>query len=362
MIITILIFLIVLSVLVVVHEFGHFYAARKSGMDVEEFGLGFPPRVFSWKDKKGMLWSLNAIPLGGFVKIKGESGDHKNDLGSFANKSIFARFVVLIAGVVMNFLLAIVILTIGFMIGMPQVLQEDLPKGAIITDRIVMVADVLPESPAGKAEIALGDKILTVNGVRMEDTDSIKDVLSAASTSDMIELQIEHAGESSLVTLEPTYLEEIDGTGIGVALVESATVRYPFYLAPIKGIETTVFWTVQIPVGLYDLLKTWVAGEEIEGGVAGPVGIAKLTGEVARDGFGNLLRFTAFLSVNLAILNVMPFPALDGGRIAFLFVEAIRRKPNSPQVEAVIHNLGFLILMLLVIVVTYSDIVGLLAS
>lgn len=358
MIWTIILFFVLLSVLVIAHECGHFFAAKKSGMGVEEFGLGFPPRLFSWKSKSGMTWSFNIIPIGGFVKIKGEDGEDRHHPNSFASKSLAKRFVVIIAGVFMNFVLAYVLLTVGFGIGLPAVVEGEVSPHAIITDRVVRVADIASGSPVDNAGIEIGDKILAVNGTFYETSPEIREALAFAS-SGIIELQIEHNGDSSIVTVEPTYIEEIRGEGIGFAPVETGTVRYPLYYAPIKGAEATYYLTSQIGVAFFEIVKSIFTDADSPGEIAGPIGIAVLTGEMAHAGFAYLLQFAAILSINLAILNILPFPALDGGRIAFILIEALRGKPASPKLEAIVHNTGFLILMLIVIVITYKDIVSL---
>ena len=359
MIWTIILFLVLLSVLVIAHECGHFFAAKKSGMKVEEFGLGFPPRLFSWKSKSGMTWSFNAIPVGGFVRIKGEDGENRNDQDSFASKSILKRFIVIVAGVVMNVVLAFVLLSIGFGIGLPAVTEGEVSELAIVSNQVVRVADILPDSPVDSAGIEIGDKILAVNGEFYSDSDEMRNTLINLADEPMLELQIEHKGEASAVTVEQKFIQEIDRQGLGFALVETGTVRYPAYFAPIKGAEATVFLTGEIAIAFADIIKGLFTDQELGAEIAGPIGIAVITGEMAQEGFSYLLQFAAILSINLAILNILPFPALDGGRIIFILLEAVRGKPASPKLEAIVHNTGFLILMLLVVVITFKDIIGL---
>lgn len=356
MIWTILLFLALLSVLVLAHEWGHYIAAKKAGMTVDEFGLGFPPRLFSYKRKDGMEVSINAIPLGGFVRIKGESGDDTSASDSFSSKSIPRRFVVLIAGVVMNLVAAAVIFTVGFMIGMPTV-TEDAINGAIVKDAAIHVLEVVDGSPAATAGITVGDRLLSIDGAVFEDSAAAR--LSLAPAAAPHTLVLARGEEVLTVEVTPVYVDSIGREAVGVGLLETGTVRFPWYLAPWRGIEATISATTQIVVALYTLVANLVTHTPVNAEIAGPVGIAVVTGQVAKMGIAHLLQFAAMLSLNLAVLNALPIPALDGGRIAFLFIEAIRRKKASQKFEQTVHTIGFALLMLMVLVVTFRDIAGL---
>lgn len=358
MIWTILLFLGVLSVLVLVHEWGHYYTAKKIGAKVEEFGLGFPPRAFSWKGKDGMTWSLNWIPLGGFVKIKGESGQDRTDEDSFAHKSIPARLLVLCAGVGMNMILAIILLSIGFLIGVPTVTETIVDDHAVIFDEAITVTDVLVDSPASQAGLEPGDQLVSINGISYNDGAMARDALVSEDGSP-VEVEIQRGEERLTYQLSTMYYEELDRQIVGVGLLETGRVKYPWYLAPVKGVEATVAYTWQILVGFGTIIGSAFHQDSAPVDVAGPIGIAVMTGEVVALGFVYLLQFAAILSINLAILNILPIPALDGGRVLFVLIEAVRRKPNNQTVEAVVHNIGFALLMVLVIIVTYKDIAGL---
>lgn len=359
---TILIFLVVLSVLVIAHECGHYFFARWFGVKVDEFGLGFPPKAYVWNGKNGMKWSLNWIPLGGFVKIKGESGDHRMDKDSFGHKSILARLLILSAGVIMNLVLAAVLFSFGFLIGIPSVVEGDIGS-AIVRDRAISIGQVLADSPAADAGLKPGDKIQYINGGDYRDGaqsgEAAREALIPASGSESIDLVVLRGEEVLKLSIVPEYFEEYQKEMIGVGVIETGLVRYPWYLAPVKGIETTYLYTRDILVAFGTIIGNIFQGEKAGVEVAGPIGIAVMTGEVVSLGVVYLIQFAAILSINLAIINVFPFPALDGGRMLFVTIEAIRRKPNNPTIEAVVHNLGFALLMLLVIVVTYKDILGL---
>jgi len=359
MIMTVILFLVVLSVLVLAHEWGHYAAAKKMGMRVEEFGLGFPPRAWSWKGKDGMRWSLNWVPIGGFVRIKGESGGDRHDKDSFVSKSLPARFFVLIAGVLMNFLLAAALFAGVFFIGTQAITEDGVESYAIVTEEAIRVADVLPDSPAAIAGIEIGDELLLLNGEAYSVGEEARDVLLSATENDILEFVIEREGVEQTFTLAEAYVEELEGSGFGIALLETGHVRYPWYRTPWKGVQVTIGYTIAITLALWDIVVGLVTGAGISADVAGPVGIAAVTGEVAARGITHLLFFAAILSINLAIINVLPFPALDGGRVVFVLLEAVRRKPVSEKLEAVVHNLGFFILIGLIIAVTYRDIVQL---
>ncbi len=357
---TIIIFLLMLSVLVLVHEWGHYFVAKKIGAKVEEFGLGFPPRAYTWKGKDGMIWSLNWIPLGGFVKVKGEGGDHREDKDSFGNKSLTARFAVLFAGVFMNMIAAAVLLGLAFGIGIPTIVEGDFGDSAIITDTELMITQVLEESPAALSGIEAGDRVMTINGESFADGEEARAYLQDIDPNEVVSFLVVRDGASQEIEAVPSYLEEIDDMGVGIAIVQTGIVQYPWYVAPIKGAEATVFYTKEILAAFGEIVRGWIGDEGPEVELAGPIGIAVITGEVAAQGFVNLLQFAAILSINLAIINVLPFPALDGGRILFVIIEAVRRKPVDAKIETVVHNIGFLILIGLIVLVTYKDILNLL--
>lgn len=359
MIWTILLFLAVLSVLVIAHEWGHFFTAKKIGAEVEEFGLGFPPRIFTWKGKDGMIWSLNAIPLGGFVKITGESGGELDNPNSFARKSIPKRLLVLTAGVIMNLVVAAILFSVGFAVGIPSVTEGDIDKHVTVTDQAIRVTEVIPGSPADAVGVQLGDTILSMNGQTYTEGEVVRQELRSLAETENVAFVIERDGEELELDIAPAFISELEGPGVGVAIVETGLARYPWYLVIPKGIETTAIYTVTVVVAFYEIIRDAITGAGVAPEISGPVGIAVLTGEIAGLGFVYLMQFAAILSINLAVINILPFPALDGGRVAFTLLEAVRKKPVSPKVEAIVHNSGFLLLMLLVIIVTYRDIVNL---
>ncbi len=378
---TLLIFLAVLSILVISHEYGHFITARKSGIKVEEFGFGFPPRLVGiqrltspagikrWRIVWGKgsadstsdstastLYSFNIIPLGGFVKIKGESGGAPGatDPDSFTVKPAWQKALVLSAGVIMNVLVAVALFSIGFIVGVPQNL-EDKSDVSNIPDHHIQIMSVLPLSPAAQAGLKAGDKVLVIDTITRPRLPELQSYVDAHKTTS-VNLTIERAGVLLQETVQPV-ISPATGKGvIGIAIGEVGTVRYPWYRAIGEGVKTTGTVLRQIALGFYTLLRDLVVGRGAGNAVSGPIGVAVITGAVARLGFSHLIQFIAILSLNLAVLNILPIPALDGGRLLFVIFGVILRRPVKARVEELAHVIGFAALMLLVIVVTVKDI------
>ena len=353
---TIIIFIIILSLLVFVHELGHFAVAKWSGMKVEEFGFGFPPRLFGIK-RGETTYSVNLIPLGGFVKILGESGESRDEPRSFTSKSKTKRVLVLVAGVVMNFAFAWVLISFGFMSGLPSVIDDTIPDSANVTDASTQITYVLPDSPAQEAGFELGDRVLAVNSTSVLDSERARELIGLVPAGQELAVTVERDGATRDILVAPRELEE-GVVAIGTQLSTVGLVSFPPHVAIVQGANATVNMTILTAEGFWKLISRLAVGDGVDASVAGPVGIATMTGEIAALGFGYLIHFTAVLSINLAILNILPFPALDGGRIVFLALEAIRRKPVTAKIEGAVHGLGFALLMLLVILVTYRDIIA----
>ncbi|MBI4457874.1 RIP metalloprotease RseP, partial [Candidatus Uhrbacteria bacterium] len=341
---TILIFTAVLSLLVFVHELGHFVVAKRAGVRVDEFGFGFPPRMFGFK-RGGTVYSINWIPLGGFVKIKGESGEHKSNHDSFGAKPAWLRTLILAAGVIMNAVLAWALLTVGYGIGLPQVI-ENLPPQARVAEAKIQVMTVLKGSPADQAGMRAGDELMTIDAAALAE---IADIQKYSSEHDGVPVAVKVGRDGRQVELAvvPAPLAETGKVGFGIALVKTGLVSYPWYLAPVQGLSATLSFGREILASFGTLFGELFSAKPVSVDFSGPVGIAVVTAQVVDLGFRYLLQFTALLSVNLAIINVLPLPALDGGRIMFLAVEKIRGRAVSRRVEATAHNIGFALLMLL---------------
>jgi len=370
MLTAIIVFVIILSVIVFIHELGHFMVARYFGVKCDEFGFGLPPRFIgivknnegkwevvkanSKKEYQRTILSLNWIPVGGFVAIKGENGEDKEATDSFGSRPIWQRISMVSAGVIMNIVLAFAILTFGFLVGLPSV-TEDLPAGAEISDPQIQVFTVLDDSPAGLAGIEPGDTIQEINGTVFSDTEDLQNYIKDHQEDEM-EIALSRQGDEVNLTVTPALLEETGETGIGVGLADIGLVSYPVHWAVIRGAESTVYLTKAVVLAFYDLFKNMIVKQEVAVDLSGPVGIAVLTGKFARMGFAYVLQFAALLTINLAVINFLPFPALDGGRVLFLTIEKIRRKPIPQKIEAAIHNTGFLLLLVILALVTFRDI------
>lgn len=377
---TVILFILVLSVLVFVHELGHFWTARRLGVKAEEFGFGFPPRALGffksksgrWRFLKGntspdslaeeekpagTVYSLNCLPLGGFVKIKGENGEGKQDSDSFAAKALWRRALILSAGVIMNIVLAAALLSVGYMIGLPQSLDE-VKASAQVSEAQVFVMEVLPDSVAAQAGLESGDIIKAVEGQKITSNEELQDLVSKRTDQDT-SFTIIRGEEEQNIIIRPSFSEAVDRAVIGVSIYASGLVRYPFFTAIWEGIKLTglTFWLIIL--AFYSLIRDLIIGVSVSGQVAGPVGIATLTGQVASLGITYLLQFMALLSLNLALVNILPFPALDGGRLLFLLIEKFKGKPVRQSVEAWIHTIGFWLLITLILVITYKDIMRL---
>lgn len=369
MLLTILIFVIVLGLLVFVHEAGHFLVAKRSGMEVHEFGFGFPPRLFGFQKVDGKwravgrrqktestntIYSINWIPLGGFVKILGENNDEENNPKSFVNRNFWPRLFTLAAGVLMNVVLAWILLSLGFAAGLPVATDgESLPKGATLTEQRVAIVDLVPDSPATKAGLQPGDTILKLNGQELGSLDEVrKFIYDHKGQKIVFDVKRLDNFVTAEVQSEANPPSNSGPTGVGLATV--GELRLPWYRAFWQGAVTTFTQLKAIVVGLVGLFSSGQGFQNI----GGPVKIAQLTGQVARIGFIPLLQFVAFLSLNLALLNSLPIPALDGGRMLFLVIEKIRGKRNNPQWEQTANAVGFVLLLLLMVVVTARDVIS----
>jgi regulator of sigma E protease len=338
---TLIAFLLILGLLIFVHEAGHFVSAKMAGIKVEEFGMGFPPRIFGIK-RGETIYSLNWIPLGGFCKLLGE--EDPSQPRSFASKKPAVRLGVLFAGPLMNAVLPIVLLTIAFMV----------PRQVVVGD--VKIGEVAPNSPATEAGIEPGDTVLKVNGTSIQ---NIGDVIYAVHLKMGEEITFELVdtdGNTKKAAVVPRWdpPEGEGAVGIGMEMVNTReeSQLYPFWDAVPQSISTIG----ETFVLMRNEITSWFVQKRAPE-VAGPVGIFQLTGEVSEAGPSYLIQFAAFLSINLAIINILPLPALDGGRIVFVLLEVVRRgKRVSPKTEALVHLTGFALLIGLILVISYYDI------
>ncbi|MBI4049684.1 MAG: RIP metalloprotease RseP [Candidatus Doudnabacteria bacterium] len=353
---TIAIFILILGLLIFVHELGHFIMAKRAGMRVEEFGFGFPPRIFGIT-RGETTYSLNLIPLGGFVKITGENGEQSDDQRSFVNKSAWQRFSVLIAGVSMNVVLAWVLISIGLGIGLPTMISEgeSLSRSAEVRNVQISVVEVSPDSPAASASVKPGDSIVQINGQPISSIEELQ-IKTVENSGRETVYEFKRGDETFSKTLVPRSNPPAGEGPLGVAMAQVAQVSYPWYETPFRGLAATVSLTWATLTAFATIIGQWIGGQSVSGSLSGPVGIAVLTRDVAALGLIYLLQFTALLSVNLAIINAVPFPALDGGRVLFLLIEKIRGRKMGIKAEQVANTVGFSLLILLMIFVTVKDV------
>lgn len=258
----------------------------------------------------------------------------------------------------MNLFLAVVLLSIGFMMGLPQIVDESLPASARVSDSALTVMTVVADSPAAKAGVQQGDTVEMIDGKLFTSAEDARTYI-ATEAGDGVALQVrgpDRAVRTYQLTSE--LLTEANVTGIGIGLVQTGLVSYPFFHAIIQGVSATALFTAEVVKAFALMIASLVTGQGLGIDLSGPVGIAVITGQVAALGLVYLLQFTALLSINLAVINVLPFPALDGGRILFLIIEKLRGRAVNQKIEIAAHNLGFMLLMVLVLLVTYKDFVN----
>ncbi len=358
MILTIVSFLLVLTVLVIVHELGHFLTAKFFGVKVEEFGFGFPPRA--WGKKIGeTLYSLNWLPIGGFVKLYGEDEagggslvikdqkvSDKDQKRAFFTRPVWQRFLIIFAGVFMNFALATVILSY-------LVIAEGVP----VVGHDVMILGIAKNSPAAAAGLIVGERIVSVGSLIITSPDKLIVYVKShlGKPLRLVVVNKQNVKQAFLITPRTHY--QANEGAMGVAVGTNIIVqKYPWFQAPFIGLQEAFSQSWQIFGGLGQLVSQVFAHGQVPQDLAGPVGIAQITGQFVRMGFNATLSLLALLSLNLAILNVLPIPALDGGRLFFIVIEGITRKKVSPKIEGYIHAAGMALLLLLIVLITFHDI------
>lgn len=363
MLLTVFVVIILFSILILIHELGHFLAAKKVGIKVEEFGIGLPPRI--WGIKRGETeYTVNWLPIGGFVRLYGEEGlegdaskssshktvDHKLSKRAFYNRPIWQRVVVITAGVAMNFLLGVTVISYLFTQGV-----------MVPTDR-VHIEKIIPGSPAEEAGLKERDVISSL---------VIKDqMIFVKSGDDVIKTTREHLGEEiTLYITRENYSRMFeykitprkdypkDQGPMGIVISNYEQKKYSLLEAPIKGTKETVVMSWMMVKEFGKIIWKLISFQEVPKDVAGPIGIAVKTGEVIRLGRLAVLEWLGLLSMNLAIINILPFPALDGGRLLFIVIEAVTGKRVKITWERYIHQIGMIMLLMLVVLISANDIV-----
>ena len=361
-----IIFIIILSALIIVHEFGHFLVAKKFGIRVDEFGLGFPPRIkklFTWK---GTPFTLNWLPFGGFVKIfgenpaeieprsdlKGAQGLTSVSLDNFQSKNRVVQASVLVAGVVGNFLFAWFLISLGFIVGLPAPANLSLP----VENPHTIITTVLPATPAAIAGLKSGDVILALS------RDEVYSELAPEAASLFIAESIEpitfivERGKSiSTKVIVPKKGIVTDRLAVGISMDVIGIAKLPPHKALWYGLKTTSEFTLLTGRAIIIFIAQALGGVADISGLTGPVGIVGMVGDARELGFVYLLTFTALISINLSIINLLPFPALDGGRLFFILIEVIIRKRISSKVFNIVNTAGFALLILLMLIITIQD-------
>jgi len=347
----ILISVLILGFLVIIHELGHFVAAKKAGVLVEEFGVGFPPRLFSFK-RGETVYSLNLLPLGGFVKIYGETEEFKDNPRSFISKSIGVRTGIVFAGVFMNFVVGMLLLIISYSIGFPSPVTDE--NKTFIQNQSLVIVKVLPNSPGMNAGLKDGDVITALNNKKV-DAFTFREFV-ALHKGDAVTVAVRRGGEDKSFSVQTRQEYPPNEGNVGIALADQGMLRYPFHLALIHGIRDSFIIVGKIVEAFAGLLSGVLYGTVDRDSVSGPVGVFVLAGHAIQSGIQYVLPLIILITFNLAVMNVLPLPALDGGRIFFFILERVKGKPVSSRIENAIHGTGFLLLILLMIFLTVGDI------
>lgn len=369
---SIILFIIILSLLVIVHELGHFLVARFFSIRVDEFGIGFPPRAKSLFTWKGTPFTLNWLPFGGFVKIFGENpgaeqlelpthGQEGNSRptptvpsDNFQNKNRGIQAAVLVAGVAGNFLFAWLLLSLGFISGLPAPVGLDLPVENVRT----VITMVIPSSPAESAGVKPGDAIVALSrgGSSAELTPENLAKFISNSVNEPLTFTLDRGGEVSIKTIIPR-AEAVNGqAAVGIAMETFGTVKLPPHKAIWHGLKITAELTLLTARSIASFISQAFVGRADLSSVTGPVGIVGMVGDVSELGLIHLLTFTALISINLCVINLLPVPALDGGRLLFVGIEAISRRRVPPLIFNALNTAGFALLLLLMAVITVQDI------
>lgn len=364
---TIIIFLLVLALLIFVHELGHFLAAKFFGVRVDEFAIGFPPRIFSFTYGE-TTYALNLIPFGGYVKIFGEDPSEDSINGPDSNRSLVHKpkriqAAVLVAGVTFNMVLAWFLFSVAFLIGFPLSgsMLDKFPGAETQT----IISGVLPDSGAATAGVVPGDKLLFVknqNGdkITITSVEELKPLVTQIAPAPLtLGLSTVNGDKEVVVVPSQDLLGLSNEWALGIGVEKIGVVKASWYQAPILGAQLTYHTTTSMIVGLGDLVKAIAGGMSLTDAVVGPVGIAGMVGDATALGLVYLISFTAFISINLAILNLVPFPALDGGRVFFLVIEWIKGSPLNPKISNTLNLVGFILLLTFMLYVTWGDILRL---
>jgi regulator of sigma E protease len=361
MLTTILLFIGILVIVVIGHEFGHFIVAKWNGVKVEEFGFGLPPKIWGFKPKNSETeYNINALPIGGYVKLLGEEGDNRDNPRSFASKKPWQRIAILSAGVIMNIIIAVIAFTIVGMLGSQVGIDDSKINSDQYTNITTIVATVAKDSPAEKADLRFGDEIQSIAGVKVITRDEVSNVIKA-NIGKNIDIVVKRGEQNLTKTLEPRENPPEGQGAIGISTQLTGMQRFSFFesfkLSFVRIyiiITTTLYILGQMLMSLFTQ-----APLPAEADVTGPVGLVQVVGDIRDLGLTYVITFIGLISTSLALFNILPIPALDGGRIVFVIIEWIKRSPVSQTLENRFHIVGYSILMLLTLLVTVRDIIKL---
>lgn len=355
---SILVFFAVLSLLVIVHEFGHYIVAKKNGIWVEEFGFGLPPRIYG-KKIGDTIYSINALPFGGFVRLHGEMTEDgvTKPKQAFLNKSLLVKTGVITAGVIMNFLLAIVAFGIIYShYGIP------VEKG------FVEIVGIVPDTPAANSNLEVGERILAVDGKEVKVSKEIISIVTEKGGKHKLKVQniTNDKTTERVVTIDTKQDKDSGKWYMGISLNSEGTYFPPLWKAPFYGAyygtKDSLVWVGNVWNGLTGIAKDASHGK-VSKDVSGPVGILAIVDRILNTGsIWDLINLIGVISVNLAVLNILPFPALDGGRLFFIIIESIFGKKVAPKIESVIHGVGMVILLAAMLLITFKDVRGLISA
>ena len=347
--IQLIVFFLILSVLVLVHEFGHFISARIFGIRVEEFGFGLPPRAKKLFTKWGTVFTLNWLPIGGFVKLYGEEYSHGDEVvvgeaGRFYDKPARVRAVVFVAGVIMNFLLGIFLFaTVYSFVGIP-----------VTTDR-VRVEEIVADSPADKAGFKVDDVIK-----QFSETNQMVKFVNENAGREIELLVVGKDGAERTIKVIPRKDPPAGEGALGIVLSNVELRKYPWWQMPFRGavvgLSEAIAWGKDIASGLGHMVYGLVTGKGVPKDLSGPVGIYQVSGQVIKQGFLATLQFMGVLSINLAVLNILPLPALDGGHVFFLLIEKIIGRKRKNKIEGYVNTAGMIFLLSAMALITIRDV------
>lgn len=353
---TIIIAIISLVLLITFHELGHFLFAKKFGVRVDEFGIGYPPRLFG-KKIGGTVYSWNLLPLGGFVKIYGHE-QRIDEPDSFTTKPFYQKVIIILGGVAMFWVIAAILLTTVMMIGAPSIIEDSEVSG--FDNPKVQIVGVSKNTPAFEAELKIGDIIKSINGVEIDKVKEVQDITKGSQGTEML-LVIQRGQRTLDIHLTPRVSVPAGEGPIGISLVRTGLRKTIWYKAPIDGIKATGILTVAIVKGWAVTIKSLVQDGKVPDGVEikGPVGIFQLFNDVGGLGVSYFLQLVAIIAISLALINSLPIPALDGGWFLFLVIEKIKGKPLNQKFVQNISITFFVLLVALLIWITIKDVIGL---